>query len=639
MSEERLRSITSSPHLVPEDVARHTFGSVRRGFDPNEVRAYLESLANALRSVGDREQQLAEELAAAERRAENPVLDEPTLTSALGTEMARVLHSAHEASAEMVAKAQAEADRLLAEGHAEIDQLRTATDAELMERTAESEAAAEALREHAEQQAAATADLARHEAEKLVSEAREQCLAMVDEAQGLRARVLADLSRRRKVLHAQIEQLRAGRERLAQTVHDVRQAVDDIAEDLFEAEDNARLAAELAAREAETRTEERSPEAEAAALLAEEAASSSGETGPLGIGGGLVDFDALPGSTPPSPAPAEDAPAAPTTAAADAGDEGDPSGSTVPEESVDALFAKLRAANTEAASTTEAAITSPSGELPSEDPPSKQTRPASAKKSPGRKKATAREAAVESGGEANAGSDGQDEEGAGPPDGRNPLEIQRDELIAPIVRSLSRRLKRTLQDSQNELLDSLRSNGSHWSNDLLPDLTEHVDAYATAAMPALEQAAEAGVAFAGIGKRRRPSADALAGVAHQLAEEVVGPLRRRLTDDSGLDGAEESVVADHVGSAFREWKGERIERLAGDYVVAGFSSGSMATASGVPAASVEWVAVAGSRDDPCPDCEDNGLTGKVKPGEAFPTGHVHPPAHPGCRCLLAISAT
>ena len=98
--------------------------------------------------------------------------------------------------------------------------------------------------------------------------------------------------------------------------------------------------------------------------------------------------------------------------------------------------------------------------------------------------------------------------------------------------------------------------------------------------------------------------------------------------------AEESVVAEHVGSAFREWKGERIERLAGDHVVAAFSAGTMAAAGGRPSAQLEWVAVSGSGDAPCPDCEDNGLNGSQRPGEEFPTGHRHPPAHPGCRCLL-----
>ena len=100
---------------------------------------------------------------------------------------------------------------------------------------------------------------------------------MVEEAQGLRARVLADLSKRRKVLHAQIEQLRAGRERLSETVQDVRRSVDTIADELFAAEDNARLAAEAAGRQAAARPDEGTPEELAALLLAEEEAAPAVE--------------------------------------------------------------------------------------------------------------------------------------------------------------------------------------------------------------------------------------------------------------------------------------------------------------------------------------------------------------------------
>ena len=35
----------------------------------------------------------------------------------------------------------------------------------------------------------------------------------------------------------------------------------------------------------------------------------------------------------------------------------------------------------------------------------------------------------------------------------------------------------------------------------------------------------------------------------------------------------------------------------------------------------------------CPDCDDNALEPTLK-GATFPTGQQHPPAHPGCRCLL-----
>src|SRR5450759_4459667 len=151
MPEERRMTITSSPHLAPDDVARHTFASVRRGFDPNEVRGYLESIAHGLKGIAEREHQLLAELADAEDRAAHPVLDEPTLTAALGQETARVLHSAHEVAAEMVAKAEDEANRLLTEAREEIEQNRVTTEARLEERTAESEAAANELRERTNQ--------------------------------------------------------------------------------------------------------------------------------------------------------------------------------------------------------------------------------------------------------------------------------------------------------------------------------------------------------------------------------------------------------------------------------------------------------------------------------------------------------
>jgi hypothetical protein len=37
---------------------------------------------------------------------------------------------------------------------------------------------------------------------------------------------------------------------------------------------------------------------------------------------------------------------------------------------------------------------------------------------------------------------------------------------------------------------------------------------------------------------------------------------------------------------------------------------------------------------PCPDCDDDALAGPTRKGDPFPTGQLHPPAHPGCRCVL-----
>jgi vacuolar-type H+-ATPase subunit E/Vma4 len=569
--------------------------------------------------VAERERELLDEVAEAEHRASNPVLDEATLTAAVGAETARVLHSAHEVAAEVVAKAEAEANRLLTEAREEIHQIRANTEARLAEQSAASEASANELRERTERTAAATEEQARREAETLLEQAREECRAMVDEAQGLRARVLADLSKRRKVLHVQIEQLRAGRERLAETVVDVRRSVDAIASDLFAAEDNARLAAEAAGREALDQDQPGTPEELAAQLLADEQEAGA----EIDVEETVKIVDVV------EPAPDVDT--------GDATGEEPVEGSPEPDEGpapaaageVDALFAKLRASRQ--ASGTPEPEPVPESEVEAAVAPV-------ADQDGGPEPVRSRDVASDQG--ADTARDGGDDDGDdGPPEERSPQALRRDELIDPIVTTLSRRLKRTLQDNQNELLDGLRSKGSRWSIDLLPDETEHIDSVSTAAVPALEQSAAAGVSFSGLRGAGGPKTDVLLDIAHDLAQAVVGPLRRRLADGDGLEGAEESVVAEHVGSAFREWKGERIERLAGDHVVAAFSAGTIAAALGEPSAQLEWVAVSDSGDPPCPDCEDNGLNGSQAPGEEFPTGHRHPPAHPGCRCLLVLSAT
>ncbi|MGH9059440.1 MAG: hypothetical protein ACRDZY_08020, partial [Acidimicrobiales bacterium] len=96
-------------------------------------------------------------------------------------------------------------------------------------------------------------------------------------------------------------------------------------------------------------------------------------------------------------------------------------------------------------------------------------------------------------------------------------------------------------------------------------------------------------------------------------------------------GDDQTVLVDALSSAYREWKTQRIERAASDVVAAAFSRGLyQATPAGTQ---VRWLV--DDADGPCPDCDDNALAGPLPAGEAYPTGQAHPPAHPGCRCLLA----
>ena len=89
------------------------------------------------------------------------------------------------------------------------------------------------------------------------------------------------------------------------------------------------------------------------------------------------------------------------------------------------------------------------------------------------------------------------------------------------------------------------------------------------------------------------------------------------------------TAVDRLGAAFRQWKVEKIGVIARHHVVVAFSKGAFAATDDDR---LRWVV----DDDgtPCPDCDDNALAGPTPKGEHYPTGQTHPPAHPGCRCVL-----
>ena len=203
----------------------------------------------------------------------------------------------------------------------------------------------------------------------------------------------------------------------------------------------------------------------------------------------------------------------------------------------------------------------------------------------------------------------------------DPLIARRDELLDPMTSRLSRPIKRTLGDDQNRLLDRLRSAPALEIDELMGSEDEHVAAFAAAARSHLDEAFAAGTIFVGAGAATIPRGDAVEQSSAGLARAVVTMLRRQVEEGTG-------DPADRIGAAFREWRGERVERLVGDQATQAFSAGvAAANADG----KVRWVVTTASG---CSDCEDNALAGAVSGTEAFPTGHAYPPAHSGCRCLI-----
>jgi DivIVA domain-containing protein len=573
MASDPSRLSASDSSLSADLIAQRGFASARRGFDPEEVRAFLGKVAKEFRAMRQLQVSLEELLREAEYRAVHPTWDENTLLSAVGDETASILRSAHAAAADIKGKAEDNASRILNEAQEQSAAMRGDAEAILRQRTEEAEAAASRIHEQAAADAERMRDTARHQAEAIRSQVEAERTAVVEAAQATRERILADLSRRRKVTSVQIEQLRAGRDRLLEAYRVVRSTLDEVTDELQRADGEARAAAEAAGRRGP------SIEPDVEKEVQETLDPAAGEAAEESHQGGAA------------PASAEGVGGA-QAAAAPSGDEDDAS--------VGSLFARIRAD---------------------------------------------REGTGAKAGEVDQDASDAD---AGPSEGAADGEVprsnddeaalqRRDEAVGTIEASLARRLKRALQDEQNDLLDTLRNVRSQpTAAQVLPPRDAHAARFVKAGRPLLDHAAKAGAAFVN-GALGHDGADhavepaELDDLATELAEAIIAPLRRRLEEvfaSSTDDDA--AALAESLGVAYREWKTQRIELTASDHIASAFARGAFAA---TPSDTLlRWVV--DDIDGPCPDCDDNALAGEVARGETFPTGQQHPPAHAGCRCLL-----
>ncbi|HZQ86614.1 MAG TPA: DivIVA domain-containing protein [Acidimicrobiales bacterium] len=728
MSDERRLVISTDPSFTPDDISRRTFGTAFRGWDPNEVKAYLAKVGKELATAQQRVKQLERELRDLTSRANHPELDEATITSALGEEAARILRTAREAASDIKGRAEENAERALRQGQDEAKRIRSEAEGMLADRMKEADDAAEVLRQAAEA-----------EGQRIIEESKAHSREMLHEAQALRAKVLGDLSRRRKLAQVQVAQLRAGRERLLDAYRTVRRTLDEVSDELQRADAEARLAAEQAAMRASDLPEASVDELSAGLTAAMPPALE--EAPPPDFEAEAEVAASAPEVAPePAPAPAEPVPPPAATtpppsrqltkaqrkaekraerqrearqAAAKPAPPPLPAKPAEPAAEGERTSSSLRVLRGPKPAPT---VTTPSGaELevveasadietvrvippdPAEPKEKEEEQAAEAPKEPAAEAAPEpepipepepepaaepepeaaaepeSEPAAEAESEPEAASSPEPEPAAQPVDdlfarlradraeavakaqqvlqeatapAAAPESPERESAVAsfddghlrrrdgelqPVEATLARRLKRGLQDDQNEVLDRLRSHRGPITVDaILPPVDEHAGRFKQVGRDLLVQAARAGASFAG--KGGTPPAD-LTDLVDALADAVIAPLRGRL--ERGLSGAladgdDEAVLVERIGAAYREWKSQRIEQLAGDQVVAAFGRGLMsATEPGTP---LRWIV----RDvgGPCPDCDDNALAGAVPSGDTWPTGQVHPPAHPGCRCLL-----
>jgi DivIVA domain-containing protein len=633
--------MAADPSLTPEQIEARSFTSGFRGYDQSEVRDYLGRLATEVRSLRDQTDRLESAWHSAEERAARPpVLDEETLIVAVGEETASILRAARTAASDLRSRASEDAQRIVADAQARAAELRSEAEGIVGRETKAAEEAAARIVDAARAEAAEMVDKARIESDALRAAAQHERNLTIEGAISTRERVLEDLSRRRRVASVQIEQLRAGRERLLESYAVVRRTLEEVNDELNRADAEARTAADEVGR----RMRDQPP---GSPKLTE----GRGEVEPVDeVDGGGAPAEVEAGSAPDVPGvpPTGSAPEPPSRppSSSQAGAGGgealaaaaDPATDSVllpdpvhqPEATggprlrvvtdddssaggarADDVFARLRAgrAGKEAHPAAEAA------------PPAAPTLIAGTGTAP------------------EGEDDGEDQSEPDDPD--EGLLRRRQAVLADLESSLTRRLKRALQDEQNDLLDRLRSQRDQPTvASLLPDLAAQIGHYSGVALPQLDEAAAGGVTFAvetleqsedAAARSPMSRAPDVGDLAIDAATTIVESLRRRLEHAITTSaGEEQQVLVEAVGSAYREWKSERIERIAGDALAAAFSRGTWYQ---VPDGGLlRWVAQ--DPGGPCPDCDDDVLAGNLPKGEPFPTGQAHPPAHPGCRCLL-----
>jgi len=645
----------------PSAVGAASFPVSRRGYDQGEVRDFLRMVAAELARLQERERFLESELRAMQTRGMSGPgrLDEETVTTLLGEEAARVLSTARDASTQIRERAEESATRLVKDAADDATRIRES-------------AMLEAQRIHDDAQSDANAE---------VEMAKQQGRDMVNEAREYREKVLSELSRRRDAARAQIEQLLHGRDRLMNAFERARIASESVLNELHDAHDEPETLVNLApttgpipivnphhpsvtAYDQEVQTEVAAavqhaeeivrtgstvidmsleeifePTAEELATVHEEEAVDVVETEVIEdvdvveivevaeeetvdtpeaeviepeeepTATNVVSLFGRRNSPVPEIAPevkeAESAPVAPVV---DHPVNDKPKKDAKADHSVDDIFAKLRAGSTQtvATATTEKAD-KPKPAEPKATKAKKADKPAPAKA----KAPKAIEAVVD------------------------PARFAaRNEAIAPTVPNVARKFKRVLADEQNNVLEHLRGKRSSLEMDaIIGTIEEQAQRYAAAI-------AEDSMAAAGAGAKSMKDARGTskrvtqkvvnAAVVKAIADGLVAMFREDTRIAIGEAEGDRGILASLMRDVYRKWKMTGIDEHVDDVVCAAFNIGAFVSLE--PTADIVWMV---DSDSPCcGDCADNSLAGAVTKGKEFPTGHAHPMAHAGCRCLI-----
>jgi len=612
----------------PAAVGSAQFSVVRRGFEQEEVRDLLRGVSAELARLQERERFLESELRAMQTRGLSApgAIDEEMITALLGEETARVLTSAREAAKQQIARAAETAERLVREASSDAARIRQ-----------EAEIESSRQRNDAVADVEAEIDLAKQQGREMVTEAREY-----------REKVLSELARRRELAREQIEHLIHDRDRLVAAFDRARLAANDVVGDLTEFDELSDEVARISGLNTpvdatspiffdHTKDPDAIPQSSESleiekvvgivaesidvttietveiiettesietvevveVIEAEEIIEETPDTTVVAMHEAPAGMSDHPSSEPPAqehiaevvqlfgkkrkdievPEAAVEVTAPPV---APVEVKKQPAATTPQKKSVDDLFARLKQTNTaEVARTAKPKVVVPK---------------------------------VDQG-----------------------VFDHRDEVLEPILVQVTRKMKRVLADEENSMLTYLQGKKSIVALEkVLPTAEEHLQMYVEALAEDIISAAMAGAQSlskslkADLRKRITRSA-VMQVVSRTMDESTIRPLREKIQRAVELSDGDKDEMSNLVRSVYREMKMQRVEQQVSDIARMAYSRGAYLVLD--QGTKVCWMV------DPngpsCADAEDNSLAGSTDLGSEFPTGHLHPTAHAGCRCLVA----
>jgi len=656
----------------PAAVGSAAFPTSRRGFDQGEVRDFLRMVAAELARLQERERFLESELRGMQTRGMSAPgrLDEETVTTLLGEEAARVLSTARDASAQIRERAEESATRLVKDAAEDAARIRES-------------AMVESARIHED---------AAHDAEQEIEMAKQQGRDMVNEAREYREKVLSELSRRRDAARNQIEQLLHGRDRLLNAFERARLASEDVLAGLSDAHDEPEFIVDLAPTTGPVpivnpaHPSVKAFDQDAAEEAIHEAPAVVADTPTVDV----YDFEedvvvetvldstmeeivdvlvAMAESQHPVHIEPE--------VVAEVVDNVEPTVETDDQQTnVVSLFGRGRKSADLPEIVDEVVVeavvetTAPADEIISEQILEELKAELAAEKAAEKAaKAEARATTKISSPTAKGADDifaklrasstaAVAEKVSDPSTAAQPKTAEkpakkfeapkpkspvvtvdpkkfeaRDEALAPLVAAMSRKLKRVLADEQNSVLEHLRGKRSSLEIDaILGTINEHAQRYAVSITEETMAAASDGAkAVKHSGSSRRVTQKAIGShVADTIAQGLVAGFREDTRIAIGEAEGDRDILIGLMRDVYRKWKLDDLDSHVDNIACSAYSKGGFLSLE--PGSHITWMV------DPvtkcCSECDDNALGGAVKRGDSFPTGHNHPPAHPGCRCLV-----